>query len=161
HRNGAGGSDRRAVGRQQRRLAAQGATRQGAGEKVMTLLRSLRVGALVASLLAPPALAADYPTPKQGEWVARDFRFHTGEVVPELRLHYTTIGEPTGQPVLILHGTGGAGGNFLTPAFAGELFGVGQPLDATRYFIILPDAIGAGQSTKPSDGLRAKFPRYT
>jgi homoserine O-acetyltransferase/O-succinyltransferase len=126
----------------------------------MRLLRSLLVGALVASLLALPALAADYPTPKQGEWVARDFRFHTGEVMPELRLHYTTIGEPTGQPVLILHGTGGAGVNFLTQAFAGELFGVGQPLDVTKYFIILPDAVGAGQSTKPSDGLRAKFPRY-
>jgi homoserine O-acetyltransferase len=126
----------------------------------MKLLRSLRVGALVASLLALPALAADYPAPKQGQWVARDFRFHTGEVMPELRLHYTTIGEPVGEPVLILHGTGGAGANFLTPAFAGELFGVGQPLDATKYFIILPDAIGAGKSTKPSDGLRAKFPRY-
>src|SRR6185312_11757604 len=88
------------------------------------------------------------------------FRFHTGDVMPELRLHYTTVGEPSGQPVLILHGTAGSGAGMLTPAFAGELFGPGQPLDAGKYFIILPDAIGAGRSAKPSDGLRAKFPRY-
>jgi homoserine O-acetyltransferase/O-succinyltransferase len=104
--------------------------------------------------------AADYPAPKEGDWVARDFRFHTGEVVPELRLHYTTIGAPSGEPVLILHGTAGSGTGLLSPAFAGELFGPGQPLDAAKYFIILPDAIGAGKSSKPSDGLRAKFPHY-
>jgi homoserine O-acetyltransferase len=112
------------------------------------------------SLIALSALAADYPAPKEGTWVARDFRMHTGEVMPELRLHYTTVGEPTGQPVLILHGTTGSGAGMLSPGFAGELFGPGQPLDATKYFIILPDAIGAGKSSKPSDGLRAKFPRY-
>jgi len=106
------------------------------------------------------ATAADYPAPKQGEWIARDFKFHTGEVLPEVKLHYTTVGEPTGQPVLVLHGTGGSAASMLTPAFAGELFGAGQPLDATKYFIILPDALGAGKSSKPSDGLRAKFPRY-
>lgn len=106
------------------------------------------------------AFAADYPAPKEATFVARDFRFHTGEVMPELKLHYTTIGAPTGQPVLLLHGTGGSARGFLTPAFAGELFGEGQPLDATKYFIILPDAIGAGKSSKPSDGLRGKFPRY-
>ena len=72
--------------------------------------------------------AADYPTPREGDWVAKDFRFHNGEALPELRLHYTTVGAPTGEPVLILHGTAGAGTNFLTPAFAGELFGPGQPL---------------------------------
>ena len=88
------------------------------------------------------------------------FRFHTGEVMPELRLHYTTVGAPSGQPVLILHGTTGSGATMLSPAFAGELFGPGQPLDASKYFIILPDAIGTGKSSKPSDGLRAKFPRY-
>ena len=97
------------------------------------------------SLIAIPALAADYPAPKEGDWIAKDFRFHTGEVMPEVRLHYTTVGAPTGEPVLLLHGTGGAGPNFLTPAFAGELFGEGQPLDARKYFIILPDAIGAGK----------------
>ncbi|MBV8916050.1 MAG: alpha/beta fold hydrolase, partial [Acetobacteraceae bacterium] len=104
--------------------------------------------------------AADYPAPKEADWVAHDFRFHTGEVVPELRLHYTTVGEPTGQPVLVLHGTAGTGTGMLTPEFAGELFGPGQPLDASKYFVILPDVIGAGKSSKPSDGLRAAFPRY-
>jgi len=107
-----------------------------------------------------PALGANYPEPKQGDWVARDFRFHTGEVLPELKLHYRTIGAPTGEPVLILHGTGGSGANFLTRDFADELFGPGQPLDANRYYIILPDALGTGQSGRPSDGMRAKFPRY-
>ena len=105
-------------------------------------------------------MAADYPAPKQGDWIAKDFRFHTGEVMPEVRLHYITVGAPTGEPVLVLHGTGSSADSFLTLAFAGELFGAGQPLDATKYFIILPDAIGAGKSTKPSDGLRAKFPLY-
>ena len=80
--------------------------------------------------------------------------------MPQLRLHYTTVGEPSGEPVLVLHGTAGSGAGMLTSAFAGELFGPGQPLDARKYFIILPDAIGAGQSSKPSDGLRTKFPRY-
>src|SRR6476620_8832071 len=94
--------------------------------------------------------AADYPAPRQGDWIAKDFRFHTGEVMPELRLHYTTIGEPSGQPVLVLHGTSQSGTAMLTPAFAGELFGPGQPLDATKYFIILPDGIGHGKSSKPS-----------
>jgi homoserine O-acetyltransferase len=78
----------------------------------------------------------------------------------ELRLAYTTIGEPTGLPVLVLHGTGGSARSLLTPAFAGQLFGPGQPLDASRHFIIIPDALGAGRSSKPSDGLRAAFPRY-
>src|SRR5262249_159095 len=89
-----------------------------------------------------------------------DFRFHTGEVLPELRQHYTTVGEPTGEPVLILHGTTGSGRNFLQSSFAGELFGKGQPLDASKYYIILPDSIGHGKSSKPSNGLRTKFPRY-
>src|SRR6516164_10784783 len=106
------------------------------------------------------ACAADYPAAKEGDWIARDFRFHTGEVMPQLRLHYRTLGDPAGEPVLLLHGTGGSGANFLTPALGGELFGAGQPLDASKYFIILPDAIGAGKSGKPSDGLRSKFPRY-
>jgi len=78
----------------------------------------------------------------------------------ELRLHYTTVGDPSGAPVLLLHGTGGSGANFLTKAFADEMFGPGQPLDAGKYFIILPDAIGAGHSTRPSEGLRTKFPAY-
>jgi len=124
-------------------------------------MKPLHATAAIAFVLTSiTANAADYPAPKQGEWIARDFKFHTGEVMPELRIHYTTIGEPTGQPVLVLHGTGGAAGNLLTPAFAGELFGAGQPLDATKYFIILPDAIGHGKSDKPSDGLKTKFPQY-
>ena len=118
--------------------------------------------ALSAVLLSisTSAFAADYPAPKQGDWVARDFKFHTGEVMPEVKLHYTTVGEPTGQPVLVLHGTGGSGASMLTPAFAGELFGPGQPLDASKYYIILPDAIGHGQSSKPSDGMKTSFPKY-
>ncbi|OAI53819.1 hypothetical protein AYO46_00245 [Betaproteobacteria bacterium SCGC AG-212-J23] len=103
---------------------------------------------------------ADYPAPQEGSWVARDFKFHTGETLPELRMHYRTLGAPTGEPVLVLHGTTGSGASMLTPAFAGELFGPGQPLDAKRYFIILPDSLGHGQSSKPSDGMHAKFPRY-
>jgi homoserine O-acetyltransferase len=82
-------------------------------------------GALVFLLTSALASAADYPAPKEGDWVARAFRFHTGEIMPELRLHYRTVGDPSGEPVLILHGTGGSGANFLTPAFAGELFGSG------------------------------------
>jgi homoserine O-acetyltransferase len=99
-------------------------------------------------------------TPAEMDWVARDFRFHTGEVLPELRLHCTTVGDAAGQPVLILHGTAGSGSGLLAPTFAGELFGPGQALDASNYLIILPDAIGHGKTSKPSDGMRAKFPRY-
>ncbi|MET4151972.1 alpha/beta fold hydrolase [Bradyrhizobium barranii] len=118
--------------------------------------------ALAAILLsiAMPAMAADYPAPKQGDWIAKDFKLHTGETMPELKLHYTTVGEPSGQPVLVLHGTGGSGASMLSPAFAGELFGAGQPLDASKYYIILPDAIGHGKSSKPSDGMKTSFPKY-
>src|SRR5471032_2514483 len=116
--------------------------------------------ALACALSSFAASAADYPAPKQGDWVARDFKFHTGEVMPELRLHYTTIGEPSGQPVLVLHGTSGSAAAMLTPTFAGELFGAGQPLDAAKYYVIIPDAIGHGKSSKPSDGLKTKFPQY-
>ncbi len=116
--------------------------------------------AMMLSLTALTSFAADTPAPKEGDWVVRDFRFHTGEVLPELRLHYTTIGAPTGEPVLVLHGTAGSGTGMLGAAFGGELFGPGQPLDASRYYVILPDAIGTGKSSKPSDGLRAGFPKY-
>jgi homoserine O-acetyltransferase len=115
---------------------------------------------LPVAMITSPSRAAEYPAPVQGDWIAKDFRFHTGDVLPELRVHYTTVGAPTGEPVLVLHGTAGAGTAFLNPGFAGELFGPGQPLDATRYYVILPDAIGAGGSAKPSDGLRMKFPQY-
>ena len=116
----------------------------------------------LAFLVAFVALSAhaDYPAPQEGSWVARDFKFHTGETFPELRMHYRTVGAPGGEPVVVLHGTTGSGASMLTPAFAGELFGPGQPLDAKRYYIVLPDSLGHGRSSKPSDGMRTKFPRY-
>ena len=133
-------------------------------------VRAVRMKALQAGLpscvllagLLPAGLltAADYPAPVQGDWVVRDFQFHTGEKLPELRLHYTTVGTPTGEPVLLLHGTNGSGNNFLSADFAGQMFGPGQPLDATRYYLILVDAIGTGKSSKPSDGMRMHFPHY-
>jgi homoserine O-acetyltransferase/O-succinyltransferase len=88
----------------------------------MRVLKTVAVLAFVLPSIAAAAAAADYPAPKQGEWIARDFKFHTGEVMPEVKLHYTTIGEPTGAPVIVLHGTGGAAGAMITPAFAGELW---------------------------------------
>src|SRR6202142_2346025 len=116
--------------------------------------------AFVFALTSFSAVAADYPAPKQGDWVARDFKFHTGDVMPEMRIHYTTVGEPSGQPVLVLHGSGGSAASMLTPAFAGVLFGPGQPLDASKYYIIIPDGIGPGKSPKPSDGMKTAFPKY-
>ena len=120
------------------------------------------VGGLSIALIfaGRSVLAAEYPAPKDADAVLRDFRFHTGEVFSELKVHYQTVGASTGEPVLVLHGTAGSAASMLNPAFAGELFGAGQPLDANRYFIILPDALGAGRSAKPSDGARARFPRY-
>ncbi|HZN38933.1 MAG TPA: alpha/beta fold hydrolase [Planctomycetota bacterium] len=121
-------------------------------------------------LLSAAALAAQepkWPAPAEGDFVARDFRFARGEVLPELRLHYRTIGKPVRDErghaqnaVLILHGTTGSGANFLRPEFAGELFARGGLLDAERWFLVLPDAIGHGGSSKPSDGLRMRFPPY-
>ena len=115
-----------------------------------------------------PGLTADYPEPVEGDNLVRDFRFSTGETLPELKLHYTTIGTPVRDDagrvrnaVLLLHGTTGTGANFLRPEWADTLFGPGQPLDARRYFIILPDSIGNGKSSKPSNGLRTRFPGYT
>ncbi len=125
----------------------------------LTILRPLALAALIGCA-ASTAFAADYPAPKEADWVAKNFAFHTGETLPELSIHYTTVGEPTGEPVLILHGTAGSGTGMLNPAFAGELFGPGQPLDASKYFIILPDAIGTGKTTRPSSGLKAAFPQY-
>ena len=107
---------------------------------------------------------ATYPTPVEADFVTRNFVFGSGESLPELRLHYTTIGTPAADgrnAVLIMHGTGGSGRGFLSQSFAGQLFGPGQLLDATKYFIILPDGVGHGKSSKPSDGLRMKFPKYT
>jgi homoserine O-acetyltransferase len=109
-----------------------------------------------AALLLLAALA-----PHEGDYLVRDFRFASGERLPELRLHYTTLGDRRHPAVLILHGTTGSGRQFLAENFAGELFGPGQLLDAGRHFLILPDGIGHGKSSKPSDGLRTRFPRYT
>jgi homoserine O-acetyltransferase len=115
---------------------------------------------VIFAMTSLAAAAADYPTPRQGDFIAHDFKFHSGEMMGELRLHYTTVGEPTGQPVLVLHGSGGSAATMLTPAFAGELFGPGQPLDAAKYYIIIPDGIGHGKSSKPSDGTKTAFPKY-
>src|SRR5262249_16649782 len=124
----------------------------------MGLLRAAL--SVVFAMTASAAVAADYPAPKQGDWIAKDFKFHTGDTMAELKLHYTPIGGPSGQPVLVLHGSGGSAVNMLTPTFAGELFGPGQPLDASKYYIVLPDGLGHGKSSKPSDGLKTKFPKY-
>src|SRR5215831_20209090 len=113
------------------------------------------------------ASAADYPAPTEGDFTIRDFKFRSGETLLELRIHYRTLGKPekdaqgkTTNAVLIMHGTTGSGGQFIRPEFAGELFGKDQPLDATKFFIVLPDGIGHGKSSKPSDGMHAKFPHY-
>lgn len=107
------------------------------------------------------------PTPQDGDYVLRDFHFKSGETLPELRMHYMTLGIPVRDAngrvtnaVLILHGTGGSGRQFLSPQFADVLYGPGQLLDTSRYFVILPDNIGHGKSSKPSDGLHAHFPQY-
>jgi homoserine O-acetyltransferase len=128
---------------------------------VLVLLISTAAGQLPTN---PPA---NLPAPHEGDYIARDFHFKSGETLPELRLHYTTFGKPARDAsgrvtnaVLILHGTGGTGHQFFQPQFAGELFGPGQLLDVSRYFIVLPDNIGHGKSSKPSDGLHAHFPQY-
>jgi homoserine O-acetyltransferase len=140
---------------------------------------TIRIFALLLFILdASFASATDYPAPSEGDYAIRDFKFTSGETLPELRLHYRTLGKPeknsqgkTTNAVLIMHGTTGSGAQFVErrpflptdlprPEFADELFAKGQPLDATKFFIILPDGIGHGKSSKPSDGLHAKFPRY-
>ncbi len=125
------------------------------------------VAALLFASYLSFAHAADYPAPREADFLIRNFEFASGEQLPDLRLHYRTIGtlqrDPNGRAlnaVLVLHGTGGTGAQFLRPEFAGELFVPGGVLDASRYFIILPDNIGHGGSSKPSDGMRASFPRY-
>lgn len=126
-----------------------------------------RLWLVVLLLAAVRGRAAEYPPPVEGDFVLRDFRFQSGETLPELRIHYRTLGRPAydahgvvRNAVLILHGTTGSGAQFIRPEFAGELFGAGQPLDAARFFIVLPDSIGHGQSGRPSDGLHARFPHY-
>jgi homoserine O-acetyltransferase/O-succinyltransferase len=125
------------------------------------------IAAIVIAFVTLPGFAADHPAPVEGDFTLKNFRFSNGTTLPELRLHYRTLGTPkkdaqgvVRNAVWIGHGTGGSGAQFLRPEFAGELFGLGQPLDASRYFIVLPDGIGHGKSSKPSDGLRAAFPQY-
>src|SRR5713101_1078249 len=134
-------------------------------------MRTLRLAALAAAFLVigpggpraqSPRAQTTFPAPVEADYIARNFTFGTGETLPELRLHYRTIGAPqrdasgvVRNAVLILHGTGGSGSGFLSASFGGQLFGAGQLLDATRYFIVIPDGIGHGKSSKPSDGLRA------
>ena len=127
-----------------------------------------RISAFLLSILAASLLsAAEYPGPTEGDFTIRDFKFASGETMPELRIHYRTLGKiekdargKTTNAILIMHGTTGSGAQFIRPEFAGELFGKDQPLDATKFFIILPDGIGHGKSSKPSDGMHAKFPAY-
>ena len=130
-----------------------------------SLIRCLALALFIAPLSA--LHGADYPPPAEGDYVIRDFKFASGETLPELKIHYRTIGKPVKDEkgvvrnaVLITHGTTGSGAQFIRPEFAGELFGAGQPLDAAKFFIVLPDGIGHGKSSKPSDGMHAKFPRY-
>ena len=130
----------------------------------------MRVLALLLALLfaTPAAAQGDYAARlTEGEVTLRDFRFRSGETLPALRIHYATLGTPRRDAagaitnaVMVLHGTGGSGRQFLQPQFADELYGPGQPLDLARYYVILPDGIGHGRSAKPSDGLRMRFPHY-
>src|SRR5436190_7739220 len=132
---------------------------------MISMIRCLALALLVMPLSA--LFGAEYPTPAEGDYVIRDFKCNSGEPLPELRIHYRTIGNPAKDDkgaiknaVLITHGTTGSGAQFIRPEFAGELFGAGQPLDAAKFFIVLPDSIGHGKSSKPSDDMHAKFPRY-
>ena len=125
-----------------------------------SLCRHLALAAVTVAM-AMPVLSVQAAEPQHGDWVIKDFRFHTGEVLPELKLHYMTLGAPTGEPVLVLHGSSGSGQSMMGKNFAGELFGAGQPLDPAKYFLIIPDSLGAGKSSKPSNGLRMRFPKFS
>lgn len=125
-----------------------------------------QLAALVLALSACAQSPAPWPV-KQGDAILRDFQFTGGGSLPEIKIHYRTLGSPhrdeqghVTNAVLLLHGTGGTGGQFLAPVFSDELFGPGQPLDISKMYVIMPDGIGHGESTKPSDGLHARFPRY-
>jgi homoserine O-acetyltransferase len=134
----------------------------------LSFLALLLAAGPAAAQQAPPAPAVDYAARlEEHDVLLRDFRFASGERLPELRIHYATLGTPQrdssgriANAVMVLHGTGGSGRQFLQPQFAGELYGPGQPLDLARWFVILPDGIGHGKSSKPSDGLRMHFPKY-
>ena len=130
---------------------------------IAALLGAVSLASPAAGLAASPYEAAVV----EGDFVVKDFKFASGESLPALKLHYRTLGKPVrdakghvSNAVMVLHGTGGSGAQFLSPQFADELYGPGQPLDIARYYIILPDGIGHGRSSQPSDGLRAKVPHY-
>jgi len=131
------------------------------------IMRPILVALFVCFVTGRSAFAGDYPPPAEGDFTINNFQFSSGETLPELKIHYRTLGKleknasgKVTNAVLIMHGTTGSGAQFIRPEFAGELFGNGQLLDAAKYFIVLPDGIGHGKSSKPSDGLHAKFPRY-
>jgi homoserine O-acetyltransferase len=139
--------------------------RVGGCNFIISWRKSAAVFAFVFSALC--STAADFPPPATNDFVIHDFQFHSGQTLPEVHMHYLTFGKPerdrngvVRNAVLILHGTTGSSAQFLLPQFANELYGKGQPLDATRYYLIIPDNLGHGKSSKPSDGLRAKFPNY-
>ena len=123
---------------------------------------------LLSVLLSGTVLAADapvYPNAVEGDFIIKDYRFASGETLPEVKMHYRTFGIPTrdaegriNNAVLLLHGTTGSGAQFLSPGLAGELLGPGQPLDTTKFYVILPDSIGRGKSSRPSEGAKMKFP---
>jgi len=151
----------------------RGSGNDGGLRQVFSLRQILYIGPmrtlilLLGAFIASPTLAQTQWSVTEGDHIVRDFAFVTGEALPELRIHYRTLGTPhrdaegrIDNAVIVLHGTGGSGAQFLSPQFADELYGPGQPLDIARYYIILPDGIGHGGSSKPSDGLRAAFPRY-
>jgi homoserine O-acetyltransferase len=132
------------------------------------MIPTIRLVAFFSLITGSVAVAAaDYPAPTEGDYTISNFKFASGEMLPELRIHYRTLGKidkdsqgKITNAVLIMHGTTGSGAQFIRPEFAGELFGKDQPLDAAKFFIVLPDGIGHGKSSKPSDGLHAKFPHY-
>jgi len=131
------------------------------------IMRRISAALFVCLAASNAALAGNYPPPTEGDYTVHNFKFASGETLPELKIHYRTLGKvekdtngKVTNAALIIHGTTGSGAQFIRPEFAGELFGKDQPLDATKFFIVLPDAIGHGKSSKPSDGIHAKFPRY-
>jgi homoserine O-acetyltransferase len=133
----------------------------------MMLTRVFAIAAAVAFSTGVLAAESQWPNQQEGDFVIKDYAFKSGETLPELKLHYRTLGTAQRNAegriingVLLLQGNTGSGANWLRPAEADELFKPGQPLDAAKYFVIMPDAIGRGGSSKPSDGLRMKFPRY-
>jgi homoserine O-acetyltransferase/O-succinyltransferase len=129
-------------------------------------MRQIVLTLLALASIASAQTPAKWPT-QEGTYIIKNFHFGSGESLPELKLHYLTLGKPhrgadghTDNAILLLHGTGGSAHSLLSPVFSNVLFGPGQPFDITKYFVILPDDIGHGESSKPSDGLRMKFPQY-